>query len=89
VRLKGAAATAFACHYSATFVDGTAVGPIEGGAACETESLAALESFQIVIEPRGGKTEARVPAGKTTPTAKHAAKAKQAAKPPAKRRAKA
>jgi hypothetical protein len=55
VRLKGAAAKAFECRYSATFVDGSAVGPVEAGEACEAESLAALEAFQIVIQPRAGK----------------------------------
>ena len=41
VRLKGAAAKAFECSYSATFVDGSAVGPVNGGETCEAESLAA------------------------------------------------
>jgi hypothetical protein len=58
VRLKGAAAKAFECSYSATFVDGSAVGPVSGGETCEAESLAALEAFQIVLQPRGGKTVA-------------------------------
>jgi hypothetical protein len=55
VRLKGAAAKAFACSYSATFVDGSEAGPVDAGETCEAGSLAALESFQIVIQPRGGK----------------------------------
>ena len=55
VRLKGVAAKNFECSYSATFVDGTEVGPISGGDTCEAESLAALEAFQIVIHPRGSK----------------------------------
>src|SRR5271166_372988 len=55
IRLKGAAARAFECSYSATFVDGSAVGPVSDGEACESESLAALEAFQIVIHPRDGK----------------------------------
>ena len=59
VRLKGAAAKAFECSYSATFVDGSAVGPIIGGETCQAESLAAMEALQIVIRPRGGKTVAR------------------------------
>ena len=59
VRLKGAAAKAFECSYSATFVDGSAVGPVIGGETCQAESLAAMEAFQIVIRPRGGKTVAR------------------------------
>ncbi|HEY0183024.1 MAG TPA: hypothetical protein VGC09_09480 [Rhodopila sp.] len=70
VRLKGAAAKAFECSYSATFVDGSEAGPISGGETCEAESLAALESFQIVVQPRGGKSTitktnpAQKPAGK-------------------------
>ena len=58
VRLKGAAAKNFECSYSATFVDGSAVGPVQAGEACEAESLAALEAFQIVILPRAGKAAA-------------------------------
>jgi Clostridial hydrophobic W len=52
VRLKGAAAKDYECSYSATFIDGTAIGPVSAGEACEAESLAALEAFQIVVQPR-------------------------------------
>jgi hypothetical protein len=86
VRLKGDAAKTFQCRYSATFVDGTAVGPIEAGTTCEAESLAALEAFQIVIEPRGGKTEAPAPAGRTAAVPKAAAKTAAAPKSSAKTR---
>ena len=55
IRLKGEAAKTFECGYSATFVDGSAAGPVEGGEVCEAESLAALEAFQIVIRPRDAK----------------------------------
>lgn len=55
VRLKGTAAKTLECSYSATFVDGSSVGPVSGGETCEAESLAALEAIQIVIHPRGGK----------------------------------
>jgi hypothetical protein len=55
LRLKGNAAKAFTCNYSATFVDGSAVGPIPAGETCEAESLAALEAFQIEIRPREGR----------------------------------
>ena len=64
IRLKGAAARAFDCSYSATFVDGSAVGPVNAGEACEAESLAALEAFQVVLQPRAGKAAAKAPAGK-------------------------
>ena len=60
VRLKGNAAKTHECSCSATFVDGSAVGPIPGGETCEAESLAALEAFQLVIHRSGG---AAAPAG--------------------------
>jgi len=88
VRLKGAAAKTFECNYSATFVDGTAIGPIGSGETCEAESLAALESFQIVISPRETKASA-----KTSPAPKASAGKQPAlekvSKPAAKTRAKA
>lgn len=65
VRLKGAAAKTLSCTYSATFVDGSAIGPVSGGESCESESLAALEAFQIVIHPRGKSAP-----GKPIPAAK-------------------
>ncbi len=52
VRLKAAVEKTHECSYSATFVDGSAVGPVPGGETCEAESLAALEAFQIVIRHR-------------------------------------
>jgi hypothetical protein len=61
VRLKGTAAKTLECSYSATFVDGTSKGPVKAGETCESESLAALESFQIVIKPIGGKTATQAP----------------------------
>lgn len=42
----------FECFYSATFVDGSVVGPVAEGEPCEAESLAPLESFQIVLQQR-------------------------------------
>jgi hypothetical protein len=55
IRLKGASAKNFDCTYSATFVDGSAVGPISAGETCEAESLAALEAFQVIIQPRDAR----------------------------------
>ena len=55
LRLKGNAAKAYTCSYSATFIDGSAVGPVPGGESCEAESLAALEAFQIEVRPRDGR----------------------------------
>ena len=51
VRLRGAAAAAFELEVSATFVDGTVVGPVRDG-PCEAPSLAALEAFQVVLLPK-------------------------------------
>lgn len=74
VRLKGAAATAFDCTYSATFVDGSEAGPTAEGQPCEAESLAALEAFQIVLHPKVAKSEPRTAArsGKPKSTPKTA-----------------
>jgi Clostridial hydrophobic W len=69
VRLKGDAANAFDCSYSATFIDGTEVGPVVAGQTCEAESLAPLESFQIQIVPRAGAA-ARTATAKPKPAAK-------------------
>jgi hypothetical protein len=88
VRLKGEAAKAYDCRYSATFVDGSAIGPVSAGETCEAESLAVLESFQIDIHPRAGKTVAKVPAAKTAPAKTPAPVARAASKPPAGRRIK-
>jgi hypothetical protein len=53
VRLRGQAAETYEVSYSATFIDGTAVGPVEDGEACEAESLSPVEAFQIVLRPKG------------------------------------
>jgi hypothetical protein len=53
VRLKGDAAKMFDCSYSATFVDGSATGPVPAGESCEAESLSALEAFQIELHAKG------------------------------------
>jgi hypothetical protein len=53
VRLKGEAAKTHECNYFASFVDGSNVGPVPAGEACQADSLAALEAFQIVLQRRG------------------------------------
>jgi hypothetical protein len=53
LRLKGNASKTHECSYSATFVDGSSIGPVAAGDTCEAESLAALESFQLVIRRKG------------------------------------
>ena len=52
IRLKGVAARTWDCSYSATFTDGSEVGPVSAGETCEAESLAALEAFQVVLTRR-------------------------------------
>jgi hypothetical protein len=64
VRLRGASASTHECLYAATFVDGTSVGPVPGGEACEAESLAPVEAFTITIRPRM-KAEPPVPPSAT------------------------
>lgn len=51
VRLKESAAAQFVLTVTATFTDGTRVGPLSSGDALEAESLAPLEAFQIDIQP--------------------------------------
>ena len=64
VRLRGPAAAAFEVVVSASFVDGTAIGPVRDGAV-EAASLAALEAFQVVLEPKQAEADPPArPAGK-------------------------
>jgi hypothetical protein len=85
VRLKNDAAKKYDVTYSATFVDGSAAGPASNGETCEAESMAAMESFQVVIAPRDGKARPadRKPAGKPP-----AAKPIEAARPAGRSRTK-
>jgi hypothetical protein len=83
VRLKGAAAKTHECTYSATFVDGTEVGPVSGGETCEAESLAALEAFQIVIHARGKAATAKTSPASKTPAGKKTAAEQPASEKPA------
>ncbi len=65
LRLKGHASKTHECSYSATFVDGSSIGPVAAGETCEAESLAALESFQLVIRRKGkGPAPSKAPARK-------------------------
>ena len=82
LRLKGNAAKTHECSYSATFVDGSSVGPGPGGETCEAETLAALEAFQIVISRRGGRAGQRGARGQASqPGADEPASAPPAARP--------
>ena len=83
VRLKGEAAKAYECQYSATFIDGSEAGPVSTGESCEAESLAAMEAFQIEIKPR----HVRPPASrKAAPPPPASPPAKAPARPPARRK---
>ncbi len=75
LRLKGAAAKSHVLRYAASFVDGTEIGPVNAGEACEAESLAALEAIQILLEPRAavGRPAASPPAAVRKPSAGRAA----------------
>ena len=75
VRLRGEAAERLDCAVTATFVDGTKVGPRDTGEPAQSESLSPLESFRVDITPRAQ-------AAKSAPkTAEKPAPAKAAAKP--------
>ena len=92
VRLKGGSADTHSVKLTGTFVDGTRIGPVLDGEACEAESLAALEAFQVVIEskaaatakPARGRPAAPKPTPEPTPEPTLKPKpAKPAAKPAA------
>jgi hypothetical protein len=51
VRLKGEAATQFACRIEASFVDASRLGPFGADVLCETANQAALEAFRIEFLP--------------------------------------
>lgn len=53
VRLRGGSAKTHRVALSASFVDGSRVGPVADGEACEAPSLAALEAFQVRFEAAG------------------------------------
>ncbi len=86
LRLRGEAAENFDCTYEASFVDGTAVGPVKAGEACQSESLAALESLLITIVPHGEAAGSAQVLSMADAVGKPAAKpvAKPVAKKPAK-----
>ncbi len=54
MRLRGEAAERFDCVVSASFVDGTKVGPLDNGEPCQAESMAPLEAFRIELVARAG-----------------------------------
>jgi hypothetical protein len=78
VRLTGGAASGWECACSARFADGTEVGPLPSGEACEAESLAAMEAFCVDIRPVGAKRPAAAPPSAKSGTGKVAAAEKSA-----------
>ena len=59
VRLKGAAAKKFICRVTASFTDGTKIGPVDNGEPVEADSLAPLEAFLVEILPRDADSKAK------------------------------
>jgi hypothetical protein len=72
VRLRGAAAQTHDVIYSATFIDGSEVGPVMNGDACEAETLAALEAFQVMVQPHGASEPMADPAAARQPAMQRA-----------------
>jgi hypothetical protein len=76
VRLRGKGAEEFECLTSASFVDGTQVGPVTDGEACEAESLAAVEAIKVTLRRRDGATGAAASAAADKPAAARASRPK-------------
>jgi hypothetical protein len=76
VRLKNDAAKKYDVTYSATFVDGSAAGPVSNGETCESEGMAAMESFQIVLTARDGKVRPAARPAKPAETPKPAGRSR-------------
>ncbi|MBE7210379.1 MAG: hypothetical protein INR65_05120 [Gluconacetobacter diazotrophicus] len=57
VRLKGEAAEDNRIRVTASFTDGSRVGPVDGSQTAEAESLAPLEAFLVEIVPAGSAAE--------------------------------
>ncbi len=87
LRLRGAAAETHEASYSASFVDGTEVGPVAAGEPCEAESLAPIEAFQVVVRRRGAAAAPATerPAAVEKPARKPTAAPKKPASAPKRR----
>ena len=85
VKLRGDTARTHQVELSASFVDGTRIGPVHDGEACEAPSLAALEAFNLAIRQVKPAAAARAakpaPAAPTAPTIKGRKAAKPAPEP--------
>ena len=78
VQLRGQAAQRYAAQVTATFTDGTRIGPVEDGELVEAASLAPLEAFQVTITDRltgkpVGSTPVAAPAPRPAAPSKAAA----------------
>ena len=84
-RLRGKAAETLTLEISATFTDGSAIGPVGPGEPCEAESLAPLEAFCISIVPAGSRranpVQAPAPAKRATASRPKPVEAAAPAKP--------
>ncbi|GBR34284.1 hypothetical protein NKW55_03065 [Gluconobacter kondonii] len=88
VRLKGESAKTLKIRLTASFTDGTRLGPVDGSEALEAESLAPLEAFLLEIVPENeALVEPEAPA-KAAPKARVAKAADAPAKPAASRKRK-
>ncbi|HET9019924.1 MAG TPA: hypothetical protein VFN46_10065 [Acetobacteraceae bacterium] len=95
LRLRGQAAETHEAFISATFLDGSAAGPVPAGEACEAPSLAPIEAFQVVIRRRATAAAPAAPAAAVAaapsageakaPARKAAAKPKKPAEAPKRR----
>ena len=66
VRLRGASADTHECRVTASFVDGSRIGPVGAGEACEAESLSPVEALMVEIVPRGQVTGGAAKGAKAT-----------------------
>lgn len=67
VRLRGASAETHELTLEASFTDGSRVGPVAGDIACESDNLAPLEAFRLVVTPRLGALAPAAPAPAAKP----------------------
>ncbi len=83
VRLRGEAAETHDCSITATFVDGSRVGPMDTGEPAQAETLAPLEAFLLTITPRASAAAGKPAKAAKAPLPRPAppAKAQVAAKP--------
>jgi hypothetical protein len=84
VRLRGEAAETHDLAVTATFVDGTKVGPLDTGEPAQAETLAPLEAFRVVVTARGSTAKAAPPKAAAAKSAKAAAPALPAKSAPPK-----